>query len=247
MRSVIKRIRQHLIRRHAAAALGFDFRSSASFRVPSHVRVMGTKKEVQIPADHGSKIAFIEVLLDDCYGLRAFPDQIGAVLDIGAHVGLFSVAARTRFPGAQVHAYEPNARMHPFLARQSEIAGFSFFGEAVGLREGRVTLDLGEDSVQTRVIYDPQSAIKCTAFAEAIARLSRAPILVKLDCEGTEWEILHDAAAWQSVRYLTMEYHLWAGYTLVELTQQIEAMGFAIKSLSDTEADFGILTAQRRQ
>ncbi len=42
-----------------------------------------------------------------------------------------------------------------------------------------------------------------------------------------------------------MEYHLWAGYTLVELVRQIESLGFVIKSLTDTEDTFGILVAQR--
>ena len=36
-----------------------------------------------------------------------FPDGVASVLDIGAHAGLFSVAARIRFPEAEIHAYEP--------------------------------------------------------------------------------------------------------------------------------------------
>ena len=206
---------------------------------------MGTEHQLHLPKDHGATIAFLDILLDDCYGLRAFPGEVAAVLDIGAHAGLFSLAARMRFPAAQIHAYEPNPHMYSFLVQQAEVACVSLFGEAVGLSEGRVTLDFGEDSVQTRVVHDPHSAIRCASFAEAVARLSKVPILVKLDCEGAEWEIFRDTATWRAVRFLTMEYHLWAGYTLAELRQRIDSMGFVIKSLSDTDAEFGVLTAQR--
>ena len=242
---MITRIRQYLTRRRRAAALGLKFRRSGTFETPSQIRIAGKKTEVQIPADHGSRVAFIDIFLDDCYGLRTFPNGVQAVLDIGAHAGLFSLAARVRFPEAQIHAYEPNPQMHSFLARQADVACFSFFGDAVGLSEGRVTLDFGEDSVHTRVVYDPHSAIRCTSFSEAVARLSKTPILVKLDCEGAEWEILRDTVTWRNVRFLTMEYHLWAGYTLVDLRQRVESMGFVIKSLADTGDEFGILIAQR--
>jgi FkbM family methyltransferase len=245
LRSLLERISQHQNRRCAAAALGLQFRSSGAFEVPSKIRIAGTEREVRIPTDHGSKVAFIDIFLDDCYGLRAFPAEVAAVLDIGAHAGLFSLAARMRFPEAQIHAYEPNPEMHSYLAQQAAVASFSYFGEAVGLSECRVTLDFGEDSVQTRVVHDPHSAIKCTSFSEAVARLSKVPILVKLDCEGAEWEILQDTVTWQDVRFLTMEYHLWAGYTLAELRRRIESMGFVIKSLVNTGEKFGILIAQK--
>jgi FkbM family methyltransferase len=245
IRSLLERISQYRKRRRAAAALGFGFYGSRHFELPVGLRVLGEKCELRLPSDHGTRVAFLDILLDDCYGLRVLPEQVAGVLDIGAHAGLFSLAARIRFPKAQIHAYEPNPQMQPFLAHQAEVARFSFFSEAVGLSDGRVTLDIREDSVHTRVVRDPHSIIKCASFSEAVSRLSKTPILVKLDCEGAEWEILRDTVAWRDIRYLTMEYHLWAGYTLVELRKRIESLGFVTKSLTDTEDTFGILVAQR--
>lgn len=44
------------------------------------------------------------------------------------------------------------------------------------------------------------------SFADIINK--HGPIdLIKMDCEGAEWEFLNDQA-WNKVSYLTMEYHL---------------------------------------
>ena len=242
---MLKRIGQYLNRRRAAAKLGFTFRRSREFEPPSWIRVRGNKQELRLPSDHGTKIAFFDILLDDCYGLRDFPDDVTSVLDVGAHAGLFSLAARMRLPHAEIHAYEPNPEMLPFLDQQSRIGNFSVFPEAIGVRSGQVAIITGEDSVHTKVAPDPGSNIKCSGFADAIGRLKNEPVLVKLDCEGAEWEILGDPIGWDRVRYLTMEYHLWAGYTLVELRRRVEAIGFVIQSLADTGEEFGILVAKK--
>jgi FkbM family methyltransferase len=245
LRSLLKRIYQYRNRRRAAAALGFSFRRSRDFEPPSRICVLGAEQELHLPPDHGTRVAFLDILLDDCYGLRDFPDGVVSVLDIGAHAGLFSLAASMRFPRAEIHAYEPNPEMLPFLRQQSQVGNFSVFPEAVDVRANQVRIVGNGDSVHAKVVPDPESNIKCTSFADAIARLLKTPILVKLDCEGAEWEILRDTVAWRDIRFLTMEYHLWAGYTLVELRQRIESLGFVIKSLADTGEEFGILTAQR--
>jgi FkbM family methyltransferase len=190
-------------------------------------------------------VAFLDVLLDDCYGLSQLPDCIESILDIGAHAGLFSLAARNRFGRAQIHAYEPNPEMLPFLERQSKVGDFSVFNQAIGSRSGQVKIVGGEDPVNVRVVSDPTGTIKCTSLGEAVARLANAPILSKLDCEGAEWEILQDTDPWRKIDFLTMEYHLWAGYDLSQLQTQIESLGFEIKSISKNGPDFGIVIAQK--
>ena len=228
-----------------ARQLGIRYFRDRSWKAPVTIRVNGQRVEMLLPNDKGTEIAFKDIFLNDCYELESLPKNIASVVDIGAHVGLFSLAARIRFPRAEIHAYEPNRQMLPFLAQQSAVGQFSVFSEAVGFERGQVSIKPGEDSVHARVVHDSESSIPSISFTEAIRRVKNEPILVKLDCEGSEWEVLRDAITWQRVRYLTMEYHLWAGYTLVELVRQIESLGFVIKSLTDTEDTFGILVAQR--
>jgi FkbM family methyltransferase len=228
-----------------ARRLGIPYVRDRSWKAPTSICLDRQKVKVLLPHDQGTEIAFKDILLNDCYELESLPKNIASVVDIGAHVGLFSLAARIRFRQAEVHAYEPNPQMLPFLAQQSTAGQFSVFSEAVGFEGGQVSIKPGEDSVHARVDQDSESNIPCISFAEAIRRVKNEPILVKLDCEGSEWEILRDAITWQRVEYLTMEYHLWAGYTLIELGRQIESLGFVIKSVTNTEKTFGILIAQR--
>src|ERR1700679_1878352 len=128
-------------RKQAARRLGFNFQRAAGFILPAEILVDSRTARLNLPGDGGTKTAFVDVLMDDCYRLRTFPKTTRTVLDIGAHAGLFSIAGRLAFPNAKIHAYEPNPQMLPFLSNQAETAHFSFFGEAVGLAEGRISLD----------------------------------------------------------------------------------------------------------
>ncbi len=241
-----KRILQYRRRRRAAAAIGLAFYRSRQFKAPSQIQLFGKSYKLQLPADHGTDVAFLDILLDDCYRLQHLPNHVESVLDIGAHAGLFSIAARIRLPAATIHAYEPNPEVLPLLRNQSEIGNFTVFPNAVALTKSAVRVVAGGDSVHAKIISDPSSSVQSTPFSEAVARLSKRPLLAKLDCEGAEWEILRDSDAWKRVDFLTAEYHLWAGYSLSELRSQIESLGFAIISISESGSDFGILTARQR-
>jgi FkbM family methyltransferase len=241
----MNRLLKLLVRRFRARRLGTRFPRAAGFVVPDSILVAGTRKDIHLPDDNGSKVAFIDIFLDDCYGLERMPDKVNVVLDVGAHAGLFSVAVRNRWPGAQVHAYEPNPFMAGWISSQAAAARFSWWPEAVGAETGHVVIRPYSDSVQTRTETDVTGGIPQVAFREALARAGGRADLVKLDCEGAEWGILSDARAWEQVGLLTMEYHLWAGYTLQELEARIKGLGFTITYSEKTGADFGLLRARR--
>jgi FkbM family methyltransferase len=241
----MNRLFRLLLRRSRAHRLGVRFSRAAGFAIPRRIVVAGAERAIQLPEDNGSKLAFIDILLDDCYGLRRLPRDVQRVLDIGAHAGLFSLAARNRFPTAEIHAYEPNPQMQSFLSKQADTGRFSFFSQAVGLTDGFVSLKTGADSVHTQAHQSDHGEIQCVSFASAVSRLKGPIDLVKLDCEGAEWEILKDEATWQNVRHLTMEFHLWAGYTLEELKTRITSLGFRIRRLEICGPDFGLLQAGR--
>jgi hypothetical protein len=74
----------------------------------------------------------------------------------------------------------------------------------VGLEDGKVTLDIHGNSASGTTKVDEQGEITSTAFARAIARIGGAVDLVKLDCEGAEWQIFQDKKSWQNVKNLSM-------------------------------------------
>jgi len=237
-----------LVRRYLAARrLGLSFHRASTFKLPRRLRLQsGEWLQLKLPEDGGSRTAFIDLLLDDCYGLRRLPRKMRTVADIGCHAGLFSIAARLQWHEAAIHAYDPNPAMQRYWAKHAEQAGFKGHLEAVGLKAGTVSLLTHADSVQTRTQGSVSGEISQISFCEVIERLGGSVDLVKLDCEGAEWEILKDHESWQKVKYLTLEFHLWAGYTLNELGQAVEGLGFNITHKEMSGADFGLLQAARK-
>jgi len=224
------------------------FDRSAAFRLPDTIWLNGRTESLSLPDENGIKVAFIDLLLDDCYGchvLRKRGEKVETVLDIGGNVGLFGIAARNAFPEATIHSYEPNKGLESYLTVQAEAAGFDYFMEAVGLEDGMISLDLNEDSVQTRSKLDSDGAIPQIAFSRAIERIGGRVDLLKMDCEGAEWEIFKDEESWKKVNNLSMEYHLFeAGHTELAVRQTIENLGFTISSFVHID-NFGLVRARR--
>lgn len=96
---IVKRLFRLLARRKRSKKLGVPFRRTANLELPSALNHL---QPVNIPPERGKVGDFIDIILDDCYGLEQLqkktsnPNQ--KILDVGANVGLFSLAARLNFP-----------------------------------------------------------------------------------------------------------------------------------------------------
>jgi FkbM family methyltransferase len=192
--------------------------------------VDGKPNELVLPDDAGTAIAFKDIFLSDVYGLEALPRPPKSIIDVGAHAGLFGIAGRLYFPRAVIHAYEPNPVLWPSLDHQSKIGRFSVFHEAVGLSRGKAVLESHGDTVFTRCVQSPSGEVRVAAISEAIRRIANNGIvdLLKLDCEGAEWDILRDGEAMQRVANLTMEYHLSGRNSVEDLLAAIRDLKFHV-------------------
>jgi FkbM family methyltransferase len=234
-------------RQRAARRLGTRFRRAASFALPRTIRINGRDVALAVPDEYGQRIAFVELLLDDCYHLRQLAGRakIETVIDIGANVGLFGLAARAAFPNAMIHAYEPNPALEAALARHAEAVGVAYFLDAIGRDAGFISLDVQPgESVQSRSRSDPRSLIPQIAFRETLERIGGHADLVKMDCEGAEWEILEDPESWRRVDFLTMEYHLSEDQGHEAIVAALKRIGFAVRSHRPA-TNFGLVFAER--
>ena len=149
--------------------------------------------------------------------LKAAGHEVRTVLDIGAHIGAFTLKVKRLWPGARVIAAEAdpdNAAL--FRQNTAALAGISFYAGAVlgraGVRDahlrqaGRfnddanaaassiaeVLAELGEEFAPPTAVVDAIDVI------DLLARHGEPEIdLLKLDCEGAEGEILMRLAAAQ--------------------------------------------------
>lgn len=71
--------------------------------------------------------------------------------------------------------------------------------------------------------------------------------LLKIDCEGGEWEILGCPSLLRRTRFLRLEYHLGDGHTLTDLEALLGAGGHRIRRLERrTAANSGLLASDRQ-
>lgn len=208
------RVGLYLAMQRRAIRYRIPFRRRRGFQVPDRLRVGGRSLPLFLPDERGCANDFINIFLTDSYGLeqirREVPD-CRSIVDVGANVGLFSIAARAQFPTAQIEAYEPNVRVHGYIERNTGPLGVRLHGEAVGPADGMVEMVVGDDSNLGRTVTARAAGvIPMVAFSTVVERAGGSIDLLKLDCEGAEWALLDDPASWSKVRMVTMEYHAWA-------------------------------------
>jgi FkbM family methyltransferase len=167
-----------------------------------HIRP-GTTDEKVVP----------EVIKRHSYTRKDFTIEAGEYwADLGANIGTFSCFAAQR--GARVVAYEPEAENYELLLRNVSTNGF---GDSVVLYNKAVTFS-GEDTVlytcksernKYRHSIIPHKGwghvrIYTDKFQDV---LNQGVNCVKMDIEGSEFEIFDKCADWQNVSKLVFEYH----------------------------------------
>ncbi|NGX28936.1 MAG: hypothetical protein K940chlam1_01125 [Candidatus Anoxychlamydiales bacterium] len=178
-----------------------------------HLFIVDSPKRVSF--DLVAKNFFIEVIFEDIYQLEKIPfknNEKIKIIDVGANCGIFGVMARARFPHSTIHCYEPNEKLKKYYDLQSFAAYLKYFDEAVGLNDGFCGSDERQnimfDCEAVKMMdFQKEGKIKVTALKNALKRIGGYVDLLKLDCEGSEWNILKDKDSLKKVKYLTMEYH----------------------------------------
>jgi FkbM family methyltransferase len=214
-----------------------------------HIKIAGRKVRLDFPPSEckTQEHEFHKIILDDCYRLND-THAASTILDIGANIGLFALAARNRFPKAAIHCYEPNPAVLPHLRAHAQQIGAIYFPEAVGLSNGKISLKTSDEGSIFSVSKENDAGdIDQCSFLEAVSRLGKVNLL-KLDCEGAEWQIFEDRETWKSVDQLVMEYHLWAkaNSTTEELRYTLSSLGFTRIDVCDDGRQWGMAFASRQ-
>jgi FkbM family methyltransferase len=163
-------------------------------------------------------VPIIEIFLREEYGSVAG----GAViLDLGANIGAFSIYAAMSARDVKVYAYEPTAEFYRLmqdnirLNRLDDVV--TCFNLAVGAdtRVRELVLESNTFSFPTLLPADDDRLtrtvrVQCTSLADILDSnaLERVDLL-KMDCEGAEYEILYSTPDpyLKRIREIRMEYH----------------------------------------
>jgi FkbM family methyltransferase len=182
-------------------------------------------------------------------------------VDVGASVGVFSLWAARRLGASRIVAIEPSPRMARALRANLERNDLEQVtvleaalggerGEAVLYRRGAEVMDtlFRKDNYGSQ--FQSIGIVKILTLEDVFTRLQidRCDLL-KLDCEGAEYEILFGASddTLARVRFIAAEYHLGLNeHEPASLQRFLKGKGFIVTCFDPLDEESGYLHASRR-
>ncbi|MCC6569425.1 MAG: FkbM family methyltransferase [Anaerolineales bacterium] len=170
-----------------------------------------------------------------------FPIRAGdVVVDLGAHIGGFSVrAAQLAAPG-NVYAYEASRSNFDMLAenkKMNNIENLHAHHAAVSDIRGEMEFFLpGDNGALGSLLQDansPRERVRAVTLADILSEngIERVDCL-KMDIEGAEYAILANCSreTLQKIRYIVMEYHEFVDDSRShrDLVRHLESHGFQV-------------------
>lgn len=196
---------------------------------------------VAAPLTPGAVFPVYEVFAEDTYRLAQPTDGLrpGAhFLDVGAHLGSFSLAVAARCPGAQVHAYEASPTTSDYLARNIAASGLeqrvTCHPQAVSGRSS--VIDFSDDGSRSSMnsltwrIEGRTTQVTSVTLATAFERLDNVVDVVKIDAEGAEYDMVSATHTdlWSTAQRVVLEYHQSPGHDAHELVEFFAAAGLEV-------------------
>jgi FkbM family methyltransferase len=221
------------VRQSSPASRQFELRDGTRIRLSGH--------------PHDTVTLFVVFVRED-YG--RFPGA-RTVVDIGANLGVFALYA-ARQGASRIIAFEPNAAA--FGCMQRNIAESRMEQRilprrlAVSGTAGRTVRFPRDASVYNAIAPDDAAGdfetVETVSLAAIVAQDAPQGIdLLKMDCEGAEYDILYASdAPLERVREIRMEYHGGRG---AELAEYLRGRGFRIDRLEPDGRWTGMLWASR--
>ncbi len=160
-----------------------------------------------------------EIFINRDYYLKL--DRVKTIFDIGAHVGIASIFLSTNYPSASIYAFEPNNKSYRRLKKNlkyNKISNVKVFNWAiVGKSTPKRTLFVDSKSGMSTMFGRSDKELisaKQTVTTKTLSKVLKAEKiksvdLVKMDCEGAEYEILLglNPSAYRQFKAFVIEYH----------------------------------------
>lgn len=182
----------------------------------------------------------------------------GTIIDISANIGAFSLYAARSSAQAVIYAYEPMATYAVLL---DNIRRNGLERRIIAARQGvagkwgpRRLYDQGGSPFNSLYPEDeqaPRTEIECVTLADIFEQHQISCCdLLKLDCEGSEFEILYAARPEDlaRIRRIRVEYHnrkVDPSYNVDALLRYLREHGFAVARLHRISRNSGALWLER--
>ncbi len=194
----------------------------------------------------GELRSYIEVFLEDDYEIAKISRQHtgGVIIDVGANIGIFSLAASQNFQNAEIYALEPHPDAYSRLVENLKLNradNVRPLNRAVCSMSGPVRLSAGASTTAGSVSDAGNLSIDGISLDDLCAERAIDHVgLLKIDVEGGEVEVLRGAGkTLENTDWVVVECHS------AELAQMVDerlmAKGFRKASERRVPAGGGML------
>lgn len=200
--------------------------------------------------------AFVNVWLKREYAQQKFEiHEKDNVIDVGGHIGLFSVYAAYFCKEGSVISFEPDEENFRLLQENialNKLGNIKPFNLAVASKSGKARIYQNKDDQAAHTIFgtgrhfveatttslqeiiDSNSVVKCN--------------LLKLDCEGAEYEIIDSLPNeyFDKIDKICLEYHPIENSAMLlrDLKIRLDDLGYKVMEMSSAD-DMGLLFAYK--
>ena len=212
------------------------------------IKVFGKLVQLSIRNDGDFAIAN-ELFLDHQY---RFCDEVikkakHCIIDIGGHLGFFSIMASILNPNVPIYTYEPHIGNYELLKtnlKNNRIKNVHPKQLAVTDSVGQMDLQISKEDLSHSIIktIEPtgQTQKVQTTTLERIFEKNRIEKcdLLKLDCEGSEFKIIHSTpkGIFDKIDHIFLEYHDWIEEeSSKELKNFLEKIGYKVKKYPNSK------------
>jgi len=200
-----------------------------------------------------------ECILRDDYQLRNLnPPKESVIIDIGAHIGSFSIMASKKFSQSNILSFEPSPDNYSLLkknVRIDKLENITIFNKAVTSHTQGIKIHINPLNSALNTMYGnigKSIKIPSTTLKEIFTKnkINKCYFL-KMDCEGAEYDIILNTPIniLKKINKMVIEYHnpeyfgiKEKNYNLKNLIQHLKNSGFTCK-INKVKSYQGVITA----
>ncbi|MFA7627979.1 MAG: FkbM family methyltransferase [Candidatus Dojkabacteria bacterium] len=191
-----------------------------------------------------------EIFKEEIYNLDINKDKSESlnIIDVGAYIGLSILYFKSRYPNANITAFEPNPNVFPLLEENIEynnIKNVKLHNIAIGKESGKRELYVESSgfaafstaSFRKDAWNGKQKSRPIVVKTEPLSKyIDKKVDLLKIDTEGTEYEIikeLDDSGSFSKIENLLVEYHPSKNSKLQNLEKILKRNGYEVSYKQD--------------
>ncbi len=216
--------------------------------------VFRADNDIVIEVPRGNIMAiFKEIFMEDLYDIRFLKHHLKSdpvIVDIGANVGFFSLFMAAQMPGSKILAFEPLPANFGHLQRHFQLnadKGLICQNKAIAGTKGTVELYFNPDAgftalASVHTAFDGSNTgrveVEAVTLPDIFSQFGIGTLdLLKLDCEGAEYDILYRCPdpLLSRVKLIAMETHSGTGANenTRAMCRFLEQKGFMFKTGSN--------------